>query len=735
MKKRNVIILVILLAIGFAAVATTLVLNGNVGIGVNIDDFDVYFSEAILDNEDISGDAISSDGKNIDFSTRELTIEGEKSVLAYKVKNSSTQYNAEVTVNCSLENNDETFNINEYIEFNNTMANQIIYAGEEENGTLTIKLKKVVVEQMQAGLKCELVVNATEKTNEDEGSGNVGVEEPSYSFSGVLLDEDGNPLINKTLVIYPKPVIYVTTDENGFVSIPNLSKDHNEIYVMDDELSIEEIKQMTKEEIIKHATSNTGIAVDDEDITFENGFKTSNVEMKENQIPSSTYSLYGYLKNENGDIVPNAILVIYSDTPHYVTTDIRGYFYVDGLEDGSHEIYYLTGDLNNIKNLSKDEVKEQATSNVNITTSTRKIILSNKFKIENYKIEKEIDRKYNVTFDANGGTVSSETKQVVQNTEYGTLPTPTRDGYTFLGWYLNGQKITGDLLAIPDKEHSLEAKWQINTYTINYNLNGGTSNNLPTKGTYNEVLTLTTPTRSGYTFNGWTVTAGLNTNTAKYGTSSTAVVSNITSSSAKINAVYFKNLTIANAATVTITANWYKSSYKVGDVVKIGAEAFNVVKDNGTTVTLFAKYNITTSAVQSSSNFGIPFAPSKNWSGSGSVTAPLYTSSASYAGGAVNSYVNYLARLTGATSSQISGTIPTLGDLTSLGCSSSTCVGTTYASWIVNGQMYWTRTSTTSSICSGSCLYDVYGSGNIKYDMYNGSIGTRPFITIYKSLL
>ena len=43
-------------------------------------------------------------------------------------------------------------------------------------------------------------------------------------------------------------------------------------------------------------------------------------------------------------------------------------------------------------------------------------------------------KTYTVTFNANGGTVSTTTKQVTMGQPYGTLPTPTRSGYTFKGW-------------------------------------------------------------------------------------------------------------------------------------------------------------------------------------------------------------------------------------------------------------------------------------------------------------
>ena len=50
------------------------------------------------------------------------------------------------------------------------------------------------------------------------------------------------------------------------------------------------------------------------------------------------------------------------------------------------------------------------------------------------------DTEYTVTFDANGGTLQGYgnaekmTKQIVSGNIYGDLPTPSREGYTFIGW-------------------------------------------------------------------------------------------------------------------------------------------------------------------------------------------------------------------------------------------------------------------------------------------------------------
>ena len=56
-------------------------------------------------------------------------------------------------------------------------------------------------------------------------------------------------------------------------------------------------------------------------------------------------------------------------------------------------------------------------------------------------------QKEQVTFNGNGGTISgSSTKEVAYGTAYGTLPTATRTGHTFLGWYTaseNGKNLSG----------------------------------------------------------------------------------------------------------------------------------------------------------------------------------------------------------------------------------------------------------------------------------------------------
>lgn len=120
-------------------------------------------------------------------------------------------------------------------------------------------------------------------------------------------------------------------------------------------------------------------------------------------------------------------------------------------------------------------------------------------------------RSYTATFNGNGGSTpspSSITKEY--NTALGTLPTCTRTGYTFLGWYTassGGTKIS--TTTVVTKDITYYAQWSINSYTLTFNPNGGTVTPTSKNLEYNSVYgTLPTPTRASdaqytYTFAGW----------------------------------------------------------------------------------------------------------------------------------------------------------------------------------------------------------------------------------------
>jgi uncharacterized repeat protein (TIGR02543 family) len=126
---------------------------------------------------------------------------------------------------------------------------------------------------------------------------------------------------------------------------------------------------------------------------------------------------------------------------------------------------------------------------------------------------------FTVTFDGNGGGAPSpEAKAVTYGALYGPLATVSRPGYTFSGWYttsgaVGGAEVTSGTIVATAADHVLYARWTENsTYTVKYDMNGGTpatiADRTGVKWTDAGLLPANDPTRAGYAFAGWQVTAG-----------------------------------------------------------------------------------------------------------------------------------------------------------------------------------------------------------------------------------
>ena len=71
---------------------------------------------------------------------------------------------------------------------------------------------------------------------------------------------------------------------------------------------------------------------------------------------------------------------------------------------------------------------------------------------------------YSAKFDSNGGsTVSNKTATFNKDL---SLPTPYRTGYTFLGWYLNGNLYNDSIKYTYTNDVTFTARWQINSYNV-----------------------------------------------------------------------------------------------------------------------------------------------------------------------------------------------------------------------------------------------------------------------------
>ena len=121
--------------------------------------------------------------------------------------------------------------------------------------------------------------------------------------------------------------------------------------------------------------------------------------------------------------------------------------------------------------------------------------------IENWKLT-----EYNITMDLNGGSGQEKVVYTMTDEDF-ELPTPTRNGYEFVGW--TGEDITTPQTSVIIPKGSTgnkayTANWQVIEYTITLDTNGGPAVS-PIKYTVEDSFTLPYPLRPGYEFAGWTL--------------------------------------------------------------------------------------------------------------------------------------------------------------------------------------------------------------------------------------
>ena len=121
--------------------------------------------------------------------------------------------------------------------------------------------------------------------------------------------------------------------------------------------------------------------------------------------------------------------------------------------------------------------------------------------IENWKLT-----EYNITMDLNGGSGQEKVVYTMTDEDF-ELPTPTRNGYEFVGWTGEGITTPQTSVKIPKGStgnKAYTANWKVIEYTITLDTNGGPAVS-PIKYTVEDSFTLPYPLRPGYEFVGWTL--------------------------------------------------------------------------------------------------------------------------------------------------------------------------------------------------------------------------------------
>ncbi len=110
--------------------------------------------------------------------------------------------------------------------------------------------------------------------------------------------------------------------------------------------------------------------------------------------------------------------------------------------------------------------------------------------------------KYVIGFDCNGGMEDLDSMVVTFDMVYGDLPTPTRIGHSFDGWFCNGGRIANDTIVVTPSNHVLTAHWTVNQYPMTFNANGG-DGGCTLLQEYGTPVVVPEVSRVGYSLAGW----------------------------------------------------------------------------------------------------------------------------------------------------------------------------------------------------------------------------------------
>ena len=115
--------------------------------------------------------------------------------------------------------------------------------------------------------------------------------------------------------------------------------------------------------------------------------------------------------------------------------------------------------------------------------------------------------QYSISFNPNGGEIKKNSMNAFSHAVIGDLPIPTREYYSFDGWFTEstgGTQITSKTVMSRSDELNLYAHWSPIPFLVKFNPNGGSLSTTEITGYCNQALgDLPTPTRTDYSFDGW----------------------------------------------------------------------------------------------------------------------------------------------------------------------------------------------------------------------------------------
>ena len=328
---------------------------------------------------------------------------------------------------------------------------------------------------------------------------------------------DNDKVINEKTEYEAGSMIDIPSDpeKEGYTFKGWYKEGEDEEYNFVDNLVTEDVDLYSKYEINKYKVEYYDVnpetkkeeKVGSEEVEYNK--EVGKIEEIEGQIGKKTgYTLVGWIKENKEEFVRSEKIkeniklytkyvevkngVIFDDEGRIETKEVQEGKTVEKIESKGKEGYTF-------KYWSKDKINEFDFNTPILETITLYAV---------YEIN-----SYTLTVNPNGGMYNGSVETKTYTLNYGEekiVETPTKEGYTFTGWTSTvPEALNEGIVTMPSSDVTLEANYEINSYTLTVKPNGGVYNGTKEETVYNlnygEEKIVENPTKEGYTFTGWTV--------------------------------------------------------------------------------------------------------------------------------------------------------------------------------------------------------------------------------------
>ena len=429
--------------------------------------------------------------------------------------------------NNELNTNITFHNLDEFVKFKLTIKNTSdkdykvkLISDDNSNNYITYTYDDYDNQTIQKDSTLDIVLTATYKNELLDI--NYREQENRFNLSFEFIDEEGN-VVTEDIIVNPKTHdninLYIASAIISFIVLISLFIKNKKTKYLLLVLVLIPVSIFAISPSIVVTITNELDLFDKVVVTYtdEDGQEIIEVikygeKMEKPEDPlKDGYNFIGWFIGDNEFNFDSDIITDKELTPKYELIEYDIVYDLDGgsVSSSNPLKYTIETDTFTLNNPTKDGSTFDGWTGTGIDTKSNNVTIEKgSFENRSYKAHWIID-KYIITYHSNGGGEFDNSYKDYDE-QLGSLPNPTKDGYSFDGWYTEEGLVNkvSSTTKVTDNMN-LYAKWTANKYTINFDGNESTSGSTDSvECTYDESCTLTLNgyKKMGYSFDGWAET-------------------------------------------------------------------------------------------------------------------------------------------------------------------------------------------------------------------------------------